>query len=343
MEVKEGILLGMGNPLLDISATVKPALLAKHNLKSNDAILTEDEQIFKDLQDGYKVDYIAGGATQNSIRVAQWILGKPFATSYFGAVGKDKSAQILEEKAQEVGVKPVYQKVAHPTGRCAVLITGNDRSLVTKLDAANHFTVSHLENSVNWEVVTAAQTVYSAGFFLTVSVDSMIKVGKFCAETNRTYCLNLSAPFLIQFFKQQMMSVMPYADIVFGNETEALTFAEVHDLPTRDIREIAKRISMLPKENGSKGRLVIITQGSDPVVCVHQGKALEFPAEKLQAQRIVDTNGAGDAFVGGFLAQYVQNRPLDVAIRCGIWAATHIIQRSGCTLPDKMDFCMTAA
>ena len=35
-----------------------------------------------------KVDYIAGGATQNSIRVAQWVLGKKFATSYFGAVGK---------------------------------------------------------------------------------------------------------------------------------------------------------------------------------------------------------------------------------------------------------------
>ena len=45
----------MGNPLLDISATVKPELLAKHNLKSNDAILTEDEAIFKDLSE-YKVD-----------------------------------------------------------------------------------------------------------------------------------------------------------------------------------------------------------------------------------------------------------------------------------------------
>ena len=53
------------------------------------------------------------------------------------------------------------------------------RSLVTKLDAANHFTVSHLENSANWEVVTDAQTVYSAGFFLTVSVESMLKVSFF--------------------------------------------------------------------------------------------------------------------------------------------------------------------
>ena len=52
---KEGVLLGMGNPLLDISATVKPELLTKHNLKSNDAILTEEENIFNDLTGGYKV------------------------------------------------------------------------------------------------------------------------------------------------------------------------------------------------------------------------------------------------------------------------------------------------
>ena len=50
------------------------------------------------------------------------------------------------------------------------------RSLVTKLDAANHFTVSHLEDPANWSVVEAAQAVYSAGFFLTVSVESMLKV-----------------------------------------------------------------------------------------------------------------------------------------------------------------------
>ena len=140
-----------------------------------------------------------------------------------------------------------------------------------------------------------------------------------------------------------MMSVMPFADIVFGNETEAATFAEVHGLSTSDVREIAQRIAMLPKANGSRSRLVIITQGSAPVVCVKDGAVLEFPAESLPADKIVDTNGAGDAFVGGFLAQYAQCRPLDVAVRCGIWAATHIIQRSGCTVPEKMDFCMTAA
>jgi len=339
MSVQEGVLLGMGNPLLDISATVDPKLLEKHNLKSNDAILTEDEAIFNDLVKDYSVDYIAGGATQNSIRVAQWILGQRNATAYFGCVGQDEYAKTLESKAKEAGVNVQYEiSTAHPTGRCAVLITGQDRSLVTKLDAANHFSVGHLDDAKNWKVVQQAKAVYSAGFFLTVSVESMLKVGKYCAANNRTYCLNLSAPFLIQFFKDQMMSVMPFADIVFGNETEAATYADTFNLGTTDVKKIALAISMLPKENGSRGRIVIITQGSDPVVCVQNGEVFEFPAEKLTDDKIVDTNGAGDAFVGGFLAQYVQGNSLPVAVKCGIWAATHIIQRSGCTVPEVMDF-----
>eukprot|EP00092_Neocalanus_flemingeri_P011836 GFUD01012765.1.p1 GENE.GFUD01012765.1~~GFUD01012765.1.p1 ORF type:complete len:343 (-),score=110.85 GFUD01012765.1:371-1399(-) len=336
--LSENVLLGMGNPLLDISATVKTELLTKHSLKSNDAILTEEEDIFKDLIDGYKVDYIAGGATQNTIRVAQWILGKKSLCSYMGCVGRDESSKILEEKAKDAGVNVKYQYSDKPTGRCAVLITGEDRSLVTKLDAANHFTVSHLEEGDNWSVVTAAKCVYSAGFFLTVSVESMLKVAKHCSLNNKTYCLNLSAPFLCQFFKDQMSSVLPFTDIVFGNETEAATYAEVNSLGMTDVGEIAKKIAMLPKENGSTSRLVVITQGSDPVVAVQHGKIMKFPVESLDKKAIVDTNGAGDAFVGGFLAQYVLGKPLDVAVKCGNWAARHCIQRSGCTMPEICDF-----
>lgn len=33
------------------------------------------------------------------------------------------------------------------------------------------------------------------------------------------FMMNLSAPFLSQFFKEPMMEAMPYVDILFGNET----------------------------------------------------------------------------------------------------------------------------
>ena len=35
-------------------------------------------------------------------------------------------------------------------------------------------------------------------------------------------------PFLCQFFKDQMASVLPFTDIVVGNETEAASYAEVN-------------------------------------------------------------------------------------------------------------------
>ena len=76
-----------------------------------------------------QVDYIAGGATQNSIRVAQWVLGKPEgAAAYFGCVGRGESGQRLEKVAKADGVDVRYQKSDdHPTGKCAVLITGHSR------------------------------------------------------------------------------------------------------------------------------------------------------------------------------------------------------------------------
>jgi adenosine kinase len=43
------------------------------------AILAEEKHLplYKELVDAYKVQYIAGGATQNAIRVAQWMSQTP--------------------------------------------------------------------------------------------------------------------------------------------------------------------------------------------------------------------------------------------------------------------------
>ena len=39
-----------------------------------------------------------------------------------------------------------------------------------------------------------------------------------------------------------------------------------------------------------------------------EGQISEHPVEVLTSDQIIDTNGAGDAFVGGFLAMFVQVR-----------------------------------
>ncbi|KAB2031571.1 hypothetical protein ES319_D05G313000v1 [Gossypium barbadense] len=319
----EGILLGMGNPLLDISAVVDEDFLKKYGIKLNDAILAEDKHLpmYEEMTKKYEVEYIAGGATQNSIRVAQWMLQIPGATSYMGCIGKDKFGEEMKKNSKLAGVNVhYYEDGTAPTGTCAVCVVGGERSLVANLSAANCYKSEHLKKPENWALVEKAKYFYVAGFFLTV------------------FMMNLSAPFICEFFRDVQEKALPYMDYVFGNETEARTFSKVHGWETDNVEEIALKISQWPKASGTHKRITVITQGADPVVVAEDGKVKKFPVILLPKEKLVDTNGAGDAFVGGFLSQLVQEKPIEECVRAGCYAANVIIQRSGCTYPEKPSF-----
>jgi len=124
-------------------------------------------------------------------------------------------------------------------------------------------------------------------------------------------------------------------DYLFGNETEARCFAKFQlKLDTEDVPEIAKALSELEKKNPSRPRVVVITQGSEPTVMAIKGSPLkQFPVKK--PLQIVDTNGAGDSFVGGFLAYLALGKSHSDAIQAGAYCAYECIQQSGCTFPEK--------
>ncbi|XP_072679765.1 adenosine kinase isoform X3 [Canis lupus baileyi] len=348
----ENILFGMGNPLLDITAVVDKDFLDKYSLKPNDQILAEDKhkELFDELVKKFKVEYHAGGSTQNSIKVAQWMIQQPYkAATFFGCIGTDTFGEILKKKAAEAHVDAhYYEQNEQTTGTCAVCITGSNRSLVANLAAANCYKKEkHLDMDKNWTLVEKARVYYIAGFFLTVSPESVLKVANHASENNRIFTLNLSAPFISQFYKESLMKVMPYIDILFGNETEAATFAREQGFETEDIKEIARKTQALPKVNQKRQRIVIFTQGREDTimatVCLSlallaESEVTAFAVLDQDQKEIVDTNGAGDAFVGGFLSQLVSDKPLTECIRAGHYAASVIIRRTGCTFPEKPDF-----
>lgn len=50
----------------------------------------------------------------------------------------------------------------------------------------------------------------------------------------------------------------------------------------------------------------------------------------VDAARLVDTTGAGDAFVGGFLYGRALRRSLDECVAAGHYAAAAMVQTRGC-------------
>ncbi|WFC99611.1 adenosine kinase [Malassezia yamatoensis] len=313
-------LVAMGNPLLDMQVRDGEAVLEKYNLKPNDAVLANEQQlsIYQHLVENYEVTYVAGGAAQNTARAVQYVLPEN-STAYIGAVGKDDLAQQLRSANDREGLQSLYQIVdGTPTGSCAVVITGHDRSLCTNLGAAEKFSASHLETPDVKAAIDAAQYFYLGGFFLTHGVESALKLAKHAKDHDKFFSFNLSAPFIPQFFKSQVEQVLPYAQLVIGNEAEAEAYAEAANLNTKDLAEIAQAIANAPSEI-SKPRIVLITHGSQATIRAVQNASQTFThaTPKIASEDIVDSNGAGDAFAGGVIAGLISGKSIEQAVDVG--------------------------
>merc|ERR1719396_63312 len=108
-------------------------------------------------------------------------------------------------------------------------------------------------------------------------------------------------------------------DYIFCNESEAVCFSKGEEWGTEDIAEIAAKLIAT-----SGGAVETIAVAGNPWT--------------LKKEDLVDTNGAGDAFVGGFLYGMAQGKTDAQCAEAGHFAAGTIIQRAGCTFPAKCDF-----
>lgn len=145
--------------------------------------------------------------------------------------------------------------------------------------------------------------------------------------------MNLSAPFICQHFLEPLLNALPYVDYLFGNEAEAAAIGQALNLSCTDLPSIASHLASLARIASATPRTVVITHGAEATHVVTAGEHRSFPVPTVAAHEIVDTNGAGDAFVGGFLSQLVRGRSLDQCVNAGHYTAQVIIRRSGVSFP----------
>jgi nucleoside-diphosphate-sugar epimerase/sugar/nucleoside kinase (ribokinase family) len=331
------------NPLLDISSHVDADFLKKYDIQPASAALFSDKQegIYADIESRADHVFIPGGSGLNTARVAQWLAQAPKRSlvSYVGCVADDKYGSILKESAEKEGVvMNVEYTTKAPTGSCAVCITGKERSLVANLAAANCLTGAHLETPEVQKALKESKLFYLSGFTLTVSVDYVLTVAKKAHQVGGKFMLNLSAPFIVQFFGEQLNKVLPYVDVLFGNEEEAKAFAEANKLGTTSIAEIAQKAAAMSYSGPHSSRLVVFTQGPQPSAWATTSSNGEVAVKPIDSSKIIDTNGAGDAFVGGFLAGLAHGAEVTKCIEAGNYAAGVVIQHDGCTFPETPEF-----
>lgn len=199
--------------------------------------------------------------------------------------------------------------------------------------------MEHFESKEIQELVHKAKFYFTTGFFLTVPVgpEVLSRLAQHACENNKVFITNLGAPFLFEFFWDKVAKLIEYSDYVICNHHEAETLIKVNGWEN-DIELAAKKVAEFPKLNKQRQRTVIFTCGPDPTIVYHNGEILKFPTIKTDPKDIVDLNGAGDAFAGGFLAGLAKGVSLKECIEAGHNCAHHVILRSGPTFPEKPDF-----
>jgi adenosine kinase len=337
-------MLGFCNPLIDATAQVTPEYLKEWNLKNDDAILA-DETYQPLIDDVCKKDnsiITQGGALQNTLVMAQWMIQKPGMTTIVGAVGQDDGKKMLEDVMKKRGVRCLYQEIPNKsTGCCAVLVAENNRSLVASVAASGCFNYDRWDAPEVLEAIANAKVVFFSGFFFRSSDKTALAVCAECLARKIPIAFGLSSPTVIESeVWATIKQVFRVCSIMISNATEAFAFGRKYGVIDAtanekdvDYLKLAKKFAELA--NPVNKRIIIITMGAKPTICCQTGdEPFTTPIVEISEDKIVDTNGAGDSYFGGFLSYYIQGKDIKKCLQAGAYASYINLQQRGCSVPD---------
>ena len=340
-------IIAIGNPIVDISAQVDKESIQKYRLKWGETVFANQSNIgfFDELESKPEVSYIPGGSIQNTLRVCSWVLnmepqnyGK-YQITMLGATGKDKYKDKIINALSSAGVKNLLQEIPDKlTSRCGVGIYKRERCLLPEIIASNCLTKEFVSEHQN--EIMANDVLLIEGYFLQEKFDICKELCMEFKKENKNIILTLSAVFMVQVHHDKIMEIAQDADMVIGNMDEFEAFVGGGQ-SKKDILEKGHK-QLIPKN-----RLFVATDGKNGAYVSsynYKKGQLEFLLQSfptlLKNEDIKDLNGAGDAFLGGFLSQYMKGSSLNSCCRTGNDASYVILQNIGCNFPKdkKLEF-----
>lgn len=310
-------MLGLGNALVDILTQIPDDSILKHlNLPKGGMSHVDAATSMKvgELLKQYGSEMAAGGSAANTISGAAK-LGA--VTGYIGKVGRDERGRFFENAMTETNVKPVMLTTDTPTG-CAEAIISKDgeRTFATYLGAALELCADDIQPEMldGWDVL------YVEGYLVQnhALLDKVLPMAK---AKGMTIALDLASYNVVSDNYDYMHRIAKdYFDIVFANEEEAKAFT-LQDDPVEALHQIASVCEIAIVKVGSKGAYA---QQGDEVVRIEP-----IPA------KVVDTTGAGDLWAAGFMAGYLQGKPLERCAKMGATLAANIIEVIGAKMDEK--------
>ncbi|WP_319265021.1 carbohydrate kinase [uncultured Draconibacterium sp.] len=132
--------------------------------------------------------------------------------------------------------------------------------------------------------------------------------------------VNLRQPYDKQEVLEQLLAK---SDIVKLNDDELRTFAGWNGIKSETEKELIKWFVQ-----HYKVEMLCVTRGEKGAAMFYENKLYEHPGFKVNA---VDTVGAGDAFLAGLVAAFLQNKPASNALTFACATGAFVASKAGAT------------
>ena len=311
-------LVVIGGAAVDITAKVGEDFLKEHGLSHGHGIKTKAKKTDKILQAmGNETTLSAGGGAANSAATFAALGGK---AAFQGVVGKDKHGKVFKKSLKDVGIDATaLKKSDRKTTVILVPITpDNERSFASHAGAYKDLS----KKTIDKKQIANSDSVYVEAYNVSESENgyaACIKALKTAKKNNTESFLNLSDANVIRNYAEEIAALIDAADFVIMNKDEAITLEG-----TNTVEEAIKSLA----EKGIKG---IVTAGENGAYVLNdEGRTIEhFKVQKLNSSEIVNHNGAGDAFAGGYLYGRLNGYCNQKAVKLGAAAAREILKTNG--------------
>jgi ribokinase len=232
-------------------------------------------------------------------------------TVFIGAIGEDAAgAKALEMWAQSgVEAGHVVRLADHPTGMAVILVAADGENCIVVESGANaHLSPAHVQ---------AAEPAIRDARVALAQLETPPAATRSAFEVARAHGVvtALNAAPAPERLDEDLLAL---TDLLFVNEGEAAAITGIADVETA-AQALLQRVTLG----------VVVTLGNAGAMLFRRdGPPLRQPA---MAVDVIDTTGAGDAFIGAFVARLAATSRLDEAMRWGTTAGALACTALGAT------------
>ena len=237
-----------------------------------------------------------------------------------GKVGADGIGRYLLNEAQLHGIDTEHIKIDSdtPTSITIVLINENgERNFIGNANGTNsHLTIDNIDcDCFNDAKIVSLGSLYGSLTLDGEMAKTILKKAKECS------CITVSDMMHADRHNiEDAKKVLPYIDYFIPNYTEASELTK-----EKDLKKICETLRGMGVKN------VIIKTGKDGCYISTAEFDTQVKSFHVDEDKVVDTTGAGDAFVSGFITGLLDNLSIEDCCVRGCAAGSVTVQCVGAT------------